>query len=88
VKAAGSGFPISGDAPAHPPETERTTDDGQAEKYRHFIALEGPVAVGRLVHQDFPELAYACGRGPTLDAGCLTEEVPANCVTGLIDDPI
>lgn len=81
-------FFASGDTTTDPPEAEPAHEDSQTEKYRHLIPLECPIAAGGLVHQDFPELADAGSCAPALEASALTEEVPANCVTRLVDDPI
>jgi hypothetical protein len=65
-----------------------TEDEGQPKENRHLVPLGRPIATSRLVHQYLPELAYAGGRAPALEAGSLAENVAANCVTGLVDDLI
>jgi hypothetical protein len=78
----------SGDTTTDPPEAEPAHEDSQTKEYRHLIPLERPIATGGLVHQDFPELADARSCAPALKASALTEEVPANGVTSLVDDRI
>ncbi|NNN07575.1 MAG: hypothetical protein HKL85_00055 [Acidimicrobiaceae bacterium] len=38
--------------------------------------------------EHLPEFAYAGGRAPALETSSLAEEVPANCVTSLVDNSV